>query len=68
MAKVVADQVAEKVQEEVKQEPNALLISAGLANALVEYLSTKPMNEVEQLVLAIRQSRAVTVEDEQNKS
>ena len=67
MAKVVADQVAEKVQEEVKQEPNALLISAGLANALVEYLSTKPMNEVEQLVLAIRQSRAVTVEDEQNK-
>lgn len=68
MAKVVADQVADQVQEEVKQEPNALLISAGLANALVEYLSTKPMNEVEQLVLAIRQSRAVTVEDEQNKS
>ena len=36
----------------------------GLANALAEYLSEKPMKEVEQLVKALRESRQVTVQEE----
>ena len=44
-----------------KETPNALLISVDLAEAIGKYLMTKPMNEVEQLVSALRGSRAVTV-------
>ena len=51
-------------QEEVKEQPNALLISAELANALVQYLSTKSFGEVEGLVNGIRQGRPVTVKQE----
>ena len=56
----------EEVQEEVKQDaPNALVISMKLAEALVGYLKTKPMVEVEALVNAIAQSPGVVVSDEQ---
>jgi len=52
-------------KEEVqKLEPNALVISVQLAEALVGYLKTKPMAEVEALVNAIVQSPSVTVNQE----
>ena len=53
----------QKPKEEGKETPNALLISVELAEALGKYLMTKPMNEVEPLVSALRSSRAVTVTD-----
>lgn len=55
----------EEVQEEVKQEANALVIDMKLAEALVGYLKTKPMVEVETLVNAIVQSPSVIVNQEQ---
>lgn len=56
----------EEVQEEVKQDaPNALVISMKLAEALVGYLKTKPMVEVEALVNSIAQSPAIVVNQEQ---
>tara|TARA_R100000544_G_C2198575_1_gene45481 strand:+ start:189 stop:395 length:207 start_codon:yes stop_codon:yes gene_type:complete len=53
----------EEVQEEVQQQdaPNAIVITIELAEALVGYLKTKPMVEVEALVNAIAQSPGVTV-------
>ena len=55
----------EEVQEEVvKQEANALVIDMKLAEALVGYLKTKPMVEVETLVNAIVQSPSVIVNQE----
>lgn len=55
----------EVVQEEVQQEANALVIDMKLAEALVGYLKTKPMVEVEALVNAIAQSPGVVVNKEQ---
>ncbi len=55
----------EEVQEEVQQEANALVIDMKLAEALVGYLKTKPMVEVEALVNAIVQSPSVIVNQEQ---
>ena len=55
----------QKADEQPK--PNALLISVELAESLVKYLTGNPMAEVEGLVNAIRQSRAVTVTDESEK-
>ena len=56
----------EEVQEEVvQQEANALVIDMKLAEALVGYLKTKPMVEVEALVNAIAQSQLVVVNQEQ---
>jgi hypothetical protein len=59
---IVKDEVTtEEATAETKETPNALLISVELAEAIGKYLMTKPMNEVEQLVSALRGSRAVTV-------
>ena len=55
----------EVVQEEAQQEANALVIDMKLAEALVGYLKTKPMVEVEALVNAIVQSPSVIVNQEQ---
>lgn len=55
--------VTEEATANTKETPNALLISVELAEALGKYLMTKPMNEVEPLVSALRSSRAVTVTD-----
>ena len=55
----------EVVQEEAQQEANALVIDMKLAEALVGYLKTKPMVEVEALVNAIAQSPGVVVNKEQ---
>ena len=55
----------EEVQEGVQQEANALVIDMKLAEALVGYLKTKPMVEVEALVNAIAQSPGVVVNKEQ---
>lgn len=59
--------VTEKANAETKQSPNALLISMDLAEAIGQYLITKPMTEVEQLVSALRGSRSVTVTDKEIK-
>ena len=60
---VVGEEVVnqEVQKEEEGPKPNALLITIELANALVNYLSEKPLKEVEELVNAIRGSRSVTV-------
>ena len=55
----------EEAQEGVQQEANALVIDMKLAEALVGYLKTKPMVEVEALVNAIAQSPGVVVNKEQ---
>ena len=52
-------------KEEVQQEANALVINMKLAEALVGYLKTKPMVEVEALVNAIAQSPGVVINNEQ---
>jgi hypothetical protein len=55
----------EKVQE---QQANAIIVEMKLAEALVGYLKTRPMVEVETLVNAISQSPSVFVEtNEQSK-
>ena len=59
----MSQEVEKKEQEQVEQ-PNAVLITAGLANALVNYLSSKPHGEVENLVKALRESRPITVKQE----
>lgn len=51
-------------QETEATQPNALLITVELANAIVEHLSKDTFSEVDGLINAIRQSRAVTVTDE----
>ncbi len=52
-------------KEEVQQEANALVITMKLAEALVGYLKTKPMVEVEALVNAITQSPGVVINNEE---
>ncbi len=50
---------------ETQQEANSLIIDIKIAEALVGYLKTKPMVEVEALVNAIAQSPGVVVKQEQ---
>jgi len=58
----------ETVQEEVQQDvPNAIVITIKLAEALVGYLKTKPMVEVEAFVSAISQSPGVVLSQEANE-
>ena len=52
----------EEVQEQ--QDANAIVITIKLAEALVGYLKTKPMIEVETLVNAISQSPSVVINQE----
>jgi len=59
----MSDQTKE-VKEEVKEQPNAYLIPAELTHQLVNYLSDKPLKEVEGLVNGLRNSRPVTVQQE----
>jgi hypothetical protein len=47
----------------VDSKPNAIVITMELAEALVGYLKSKPMSEVEILVNAIIQSQGVTLEN-----
>jgi hypothetical protein len=47
----------------VDSKPNAIVITMELAEALVGYLKSKPMGEVEILVNAIIQSQGVTLEN-----
>tara|TARA_R110000796_G_scaffold83300_3_gene182361 strand:+ start:1183 stop:1407 length:225 start_codon:yes stop_codon:yes gene_type:complete len=63
--KMEANEPKQTADEQPK--PNALLISVELAEGLVNYLTSKPMAEVEGLVNDIRKSRAVTVTDESKK-
>jgi hypothetical protein len=53
----------EQIKESEEQKPNALLIKLDLADALMEYLKSKPMIEVERLVNALSNSRAVVLND-----
>lgn len=62
-AQVEAPQV-EETQEDVQQDAKALLVTIQLAEALVGYLKSKPMVEVEALVNAIAQSQQVTISQE----
>tara|TARA_R110002050_G_scaffold97749_1_gene203188 strand:+ start:1688 stop:1918 length:231 start_codon:yes stop_codon:yes gene_type:complete len=59
-------QEAPAVEPQVDEQPNpnALLISVELAEGIIQYLTSKPMAEVENLVNGIRKSRAVTVQEE----
>jgi len=58
----------ETVQEEVQQDaPNAIVVTIKLAEALVGYLKTKPMVEVEAFVNAISQSPGVVLSQEANE-
>ena len=56
-------------KEEVKeqQDANAIVITIELAEALVGYLKTKPMIEVEAFVNAIAQSPGVVINQETKK-
>ena len=59
---IIEDKVTtEEAVEGSENTPNALLISLELAEAIVKYLTSQPMSEVESLVSALRKSRAVTV-------
>jgi hypothetical protein len=67
MSKVKDLKEVQEVEEQVAPEQeankaNAIVITIDLAQALVEYLKTKPMGEVEVLVNAIVQSQGVTLE------
>lgn len=55
----------EEVQEQ--QEANAIVITIKLAEAIVGYLKTKPMIEVEAFVNAISQSPGVVINQEANE-
>lgn len=55
----------EEVQEQ--QDANAIVITIKLAEAIVGYLKTKPMIEVEALVNAISQSPGVVFNQEANE-
>ena len=52
----------EEVQEQ--QDANAIVITIKLAEAIVGYLKTKPMIEVERLVNTISQSPSVVINQE----
>jgi hypothetical protein len=65
---VIDEVTTQENAQEDKAVPNALLISVELAEAIGKYLMTKPMNEVEQLVSALRDSRAVTVTNEKKEA
>ena len=54
--------------EQEVNKPNAIVITMELADALVSYLKSKPMNEVEVLVNAIVQSQGVTLQNKQDES
>ena len=62
-AQVEVPQV-EETQEDVQQDAKALVITIQLAEALIGYLKSKPMVEVEALVSAIAQSQQVTISQE----
>ena len=62
-AQVESPQV-EETQEDVQQDAKALVITIQLAEALIGYLKSKPMVEVEALVSAIAQSQQVTISQE----
>jgi len=57
--------MSKKEEEVQQQEANALVINMKLAEALVGYLKTKPMVEVEALVNAIAKSPGVVFHQEQ---
>lgn len=66
--KTVKKQVASKATEQKQEnQPNHLLINAEVSNALIGYLKSKPMAEVENLVNALTKSRAVYVEEAEQK-
>ena len=56
-----------KKEEVQEQEANAIVITIKLAEALVGYLKTKPMVEVEAFVNAISQSPGVVISQEANE-
>ena len=53
-----------KKEEVQEQEANAIVITIKLAEALIGYLKTKPMVEVEAFVGAISQSPGVYFESD----
>ena len=57
---VESPQVEEKGND-AQQDDKALVITIQLAEALIGYLKSKPMVEVEGLVNAIAQSQQVTI-------
>lgn len=56
----------EEMEAEVPQ-PNALLITVELANALIEHLAKGSYSEVSELINALRQSRTVTIEEKKEE-
>lgn len=56
-----------ETQEAEAPQPNALLITVELANALIEHLSKDTYSVVSEMINALRQSRAVTVEEKKEE-
>ena len=54
--------VAPEQDAEVKK-PDAIIVELELAEALLTYLKTKPMNEVEQLAYGLAQCQGVTLSE-----
>ena len=54
------DDVVDAQKEDI---PNAVLVSMEVANELMDYLKSRPMNEVESIVSKLANSRAVTVKE-----
>jgi hypothetical protein len=46
-------------------QPPLLMLPAELAQSIHDYLITRPMREVEHLVLTLRQAKPVEAKDEQ---
>ena len=61
----VAPEVETKEAE--APQPNALLITVELANALIEHLARGSYSEVSELINALRQSRTVTIEEKKEE-
>ena len=55
MKKVVESKVEEQVEEQA--QPTEVVIAVGVANALLQYLNSKPYGEVSELIKEIKDSK-----------
>jgi hypothetical protein len=53
-----------KIQEKEIVQPNAAVISMQLLQALLQYLDTQPRGAVNQLAMALEQSRTVHIKED----
>jgi hypothetical protein len=52
-----------KKVEEVKEQPNALVINMDLANAIGNYLSQRPYAEVKSIIAGLEASNTITLKE-----